>query len=158
MLVTNKLAFLFIEENVRGREKQAEKTSEFLSKELSDMEDKLRKREVEIRAFKERHMGQLPEQLDANLRILERMQEQLKTTSENIRAAEDRTVLLRGQIDQLREREQGLVARQARRESTATVEEGGSNQAADDRSLLNIISLKETSRPHSQSTQKTIRM
>jgi uncharacterized protein involved in exopolysaccharide biosynthesis len=142
MLVANKLASLFIEENVRGREQQAEKTSEFLSKELSDMEDKLRKREVEIRAFKERHMGQLPEQLDANLRILERLQEQLKTTSENIRAAEDRTVLVRSQIDQLREREQGLMARQVRRESTPTVEEGGSNQAADDPVITQYNQLK----------------
>ena len=142
MLVTNKLASLFIEENVRGREQQAEKTSEFLSKELSGMEDKLRKREVEIRAFKERHMGQLPEQLDANLRILERLQEQLKTTSENIRAAEDRTVLVRSQIDQLREREQGLMTRQVRRESTPTVEEGGSNQAADDPVITQYNQLK----------------
>jgi len=116
MLVTNKLASLFIEENLRVREQQAEKTSEFLGKELSAMEEKLRRQEVQIRAFKERHMGQLPEQLDANLRILERLQEQLQTTSENIRAAEDRSLLVRTQIDQLREREQGLLARQTRRE------------------------------------------
>ena len=116
MLVTNKLASLFIEENLKVREQQAEKTSEFLGKELSAMEEKLRRQEVQIRAFKERHMGQLPEQLDANLRILERLQEQLQTTSENIRAAEDRSLLVRTQIDQLREREQGLLARQTRRE------------------------------------------
>ena len=137
MLVTNKLASLFIEENLRVRGQQAEKTSEFLNKELSAMEDKLRRREVEIRAFKERHMGQLPEQLDANLRILERLQEQLKTTSENIRAAEDRTILVRSQIDQLKERERGVLARQTRRESTSrestsNVEDDGSDQATED--------------------------
>jgi len=145
MLVTNKLASLFIEENLRVRGQQAEKTSEFLGKELFDMEDKLRRREVEIRAFKERHMGQLPEQLDANLRILERLQEQLKTTSENIRAAEDRTILVRSQIDQLREREQGLLARQTRRESTPYtpyVEEGGNNQAPDDPVITQYNQLK----------------
>jgi uncharacterized protein involved in exopolysaccharide biosynthesis len=51
-------------------------------------------------------MGQLPQQLDANLRIFERLQQQLQTTSENIRAAEDRSVLLQNQIEQLKEREQ----------------------------------------------------
>jgi len=142
MLVTNKLASLFIGENVRVREQQAEKTSEFLTKELSDMEDKLRRREVEIRAFKERRMGQLPEQLDANLRILERLQDQLKTVSENIRAAEDRTILVRSQIDQLREREQGLIARQTRRESTPNVEEGDSNQAIEDPLITQFNQLK----------------
>jgi len=142
MLVTNKLASLFIEENLRVREQQAEKTSQFLGKELSDMEDKLRRREVEIRAFKERRMGQLPEQLDANLRILERLQEQLKTTSENIRAAEDRTILLRTQIDQLREREQGLIARQTRRESTPNVEGSDSNQVTEDPLITQYNQLK----------------
>jgi polysaccharide chain length determinant protein (PEP-CTERM system associated) len=132
MLVTNKLASLFIEENLKVREQQAEKTSEFLNKELSTMEDKLRRREVEIRAFKERYMGQLPEQLDANLRILERLQQQLQTTSENIRAAEDRAILVRSQIDQLREREQGLLARQTRRESTSRTSTSGTEDLAVD--------------------------
>jgi polysaccharide chain length determinant protein (PEP-CTERM system associated) len=147
MLVTNKLASLFIEENLKVREQQAEKTSDFLSKELSMMEDKLRGREVEIRAFKERHMGQLPEQLDANLRILERLQEQLKTTSENTRAAEDRAILVRGQIDQLKEREQGLLARQTRRESTSrgstpNAEDASSDQTIEDPIITQYNQLK----------------
>jgi uncharacterized protein involved in exopolysaccharide biosynthesis len=87
-------------------------------------------------------MGQLPEQLDANLRILERLQEQLKTTSENIRAAEDRTILLRTQIDQLREREQGLIARQTRRESTPNVEGSDSNQVTEDPLITQYNQLK----------------
>ena len=47
-------------------------------------------------------MGQLPQQLDANLRILEQLQQQLRTTSENIRAAEDRSIIFQGQIEQLK--------------------------------------------------------
>jgi len=105
MKVTNKLASLFIEENLKVRESQAEGTSEFLSKELVSMEEQLKRREQDIRNFRERSMGQLPQQLDANLRILERLQDQLKTTNENIRAAEDRSVLLQNQIEQLRPRD-----------------------------------------------------
>jgi polysaccharide chain length determinant protein (PEP-CTERM system associated) len=115
MLVTNELASLFIEENLRVRELQAEKTSDFLGKELQEMEEKLKKKDLDIRNFKERHMGQLPGQLDANLRILEQLQRQVQTTSENIRAAEDRAVLLRSQMDQLRERERLLMARETQR-------------------------------------------
>jgi polysaccharide chain length determinant protein (PEP-CTERM system associated) len=106
MMVTNKLASLFIEENLKVRESQAEGTSEFLTKELHDMEEGLKRKEQDIRNFKERSMGHLPQQLDANLRILERLQQQLQTTSENMRAAEDRNMLLRNQIEQLKEREQ----------------------------------------------------
>ncbi len=102
MMVTNKLASLFIEENLKVRELQAGGTSEFISKELLTMEDRLKRKEQEIRVFKERNLGQLPQQLDANLRILEQLQQQLRTTSEKIRAAEDRTIIFQGQLEQLK--------------------------------------------------------
>jgi polysaccharide chain length determinant protein (PEP-CTERM system associated) len=105
MMVTNKLASLVIEENSKVRELQAGGTSEFINKELLTMEDRLKRKEQEIRVFKERHMGQLPQQLDANLRILEQLQQQLRTMSEKIRAAEDRTVISQGQLEQLRKLE-----------------------------------------------------
>src|SRR4030042_415935 len=73
---------------------------------VQNMEEQLKRKEHDIRNFKERSMGQLPQQLDANLRVLERLQDQLKTTSENMRAAEDRTVLLQNQIEQLKARAQ----------------------------------------------------
>jgi polysaccharide chain length determinant protein (PEP-CTERM system associated) len=107
MMVTDKLASLFIEENLRVRELRAEGTSEFLAKELQSIDDQLRKKEHHIRDFKEQHMGQLPQQIDTNLRMLERLQQQLETTSENIRAAEGRLVLLRNQINQLKQRKSG---------------------------------------------------
>ena len=101
MMVTNKLASLFIEENLKVRELQAEGTSEFLSKELGSIEEQLIKKEEDLRNFRERHMGQLPQQLDANLRIMEGLQQQLQRTGEGIRAAEDRSSVLQNQIDLL---------------------------------------------------------
>jgi polysaccharide chain length determinant protein (PEP-CTERM system associated) len=105
MMVTNKLASLFIEENLKVRESQVEGTSEFLTKELGGMEQRLKQKEYDIRNFKERTMGQLPQQLDANLRILERLQQQIKTTNESLRAAEDRSVVIQNQIELLKKRE-----------------------------------------------------
>jgi len=102
MLVTNKLASLFIEENLKVRELQAESTSDFIIKELQSMEDQLKKRDQATRSFKERNMGNLPQQLDANLRILERLQQQLQTTNETIKTAEDRAFILQGQMEQLK--------------------------------------------------------
>jgi polysaccharide chain length determinant protein (PEP-CTERM system associated) len=105
MMVTNKLASLFIEENLKVRELQAGGTSEFISKELMTMADRLRRKEQEIRGYKERNMGQLPQQLDANLRILEQLQQQRRTLSEKIKAAEDRTIIFQGQLEQLKKLE-----------------------------------------------------
>jgi polysaccharide chain length determinant protein (PEP-CTERM system associated) len=105
MMVTNKLASLFIEETLKVRELQAGGTSEFINKELLMMEDRLKRKEQEIRVFKERNMGQLPTQMDANLRILEQIQQQLRTMSEKIRAAEDRSIIFQGQLEQLKKLE-----------------------------------------------------
>ncbi len=118
MNVTNKLASLFIEENLKVRELRAESTSDFITRELMNMEEQLKKKEAELRMYKERNMGQLPQQLDANLRILERLQDQLKTTNENIRAAEDRSIVIQNQIEMLKKREPIQTARETRRDPT----------------------------------------
>jgi uncharacterized protein involved in exopolysaccharide biosynthesis len=99
MNVTNKLASTFIQENLKFRESRVEGTSQFIGKELQAVELSLKKKDESLRRYRERNMGQLPQQLDANLRILDRLQEQYRTTSENLRAAEDRLVFLQGQIE-----------------------------------------------------------
>ncbi len=132
MMVTNKLASLFIEENLRVRELQAGGTSDFISKELLAMEDRLKIKDEEMRKFKERNMGQLPQQLDANLRILEQLQQQLRTTSEKIKGAEDRSILFQSQIEQLKQLE-------SRKES---FQEGSTGQRVSDDPPVQLKILK----------------
>jgi polysaccharide chain length determinant protein (PEP-CTERM system associated) len=105
MKVTNNLAAMFIDENLKIRESRVGGTAEFISKELQAAERNLKKKEDTVRRFKEKKMGQLPGQLEANLRTLERLQQQFKTTSDNLSAAEDRIVLLQNQIEQVMERQ-----------------------------------------------------
>jgi polysaccharide chain length determinant protein (PEP-CTERM system associated) len=100
MMVTNKLASMFIEENLKSRESRVEGTAQFISRELQSVESSLKKKDEMLRRYKEKNMGQLPQQLEANLRTLDRLQEQFRTTSENLRAAEDRMVFLQSQIEQ----------------------------------------------------------
>ncbi len=101
MMVANKLASLFIEENLKARELRAEGTSEFLEKELQSMGSQLQKKEESIRLFREKNIGQLPQQLEANLKTLERLQQQVKTTGENIKTGEDRIMALEREIERL---------------------------------------------------------
>jgi len=105
MMVTNKLASLFIEENLKLRELQAEETSDFITKELLNTENQLKRKEQDLRAFRERNMGRLPQQIEANLRILEQLQQQLRTVNEKIKAAEDRSMIFHGQIEQMKKLE-----------------------------------------------------
>ncbi len=96
--VVNALASMFIEENLKLREVQAKGTAEFLSEELEKVYRELKKREEDLKQYKTEHMGELPEQRDSNLAMLQRLQEELDTLQENIRNAEDRKLLLQRQI------------------------------------------------------------
>jgi len=94
MNVTNKLASVFIEENLKIREQLVEGTSDFLDTQLQSIKAKLEVQEQNISNYKQRYMGSLPGQLDANLRTLDRMQLQLQSLTGSIREAEDRKATL----------------------------------------------------------------
>jgi polysaccharide chain length determinant protein (PEP-CTERM system associated) len=96
--VVNALANMFIEENLKLRETQAKGTAEFLSEELEKVYSELKRREEALKEYKMEHMGELPEQRDSNLAMLQRLQEEVETLQENIRRAEDRKLLLQRQI------------------------------------------------------------
>lgn len=91
MRITNTLASFFIDENLRLREAQAVGTSDFLDDELAAMKKRLETVEETLKNYREAYMGQLPEQLESNLRILDRLQEQL---SENLQALSDAKIRL----------------------------------------------------------------
>ena len=97
-LVTNKLASLFIEENLKLREQQAAGTSEFLSIELKATKVKLEEQERVITAYKQKYMGELPEQREANLRVLDQLQMQSQRVGDSIKAAQDRKILIQKQL------------------------------------------------------------
>ena len=143
MMVTNKLASLFIDENLKVRESQAEGTSEFLSKELMEMDERLKQKENLIRNFRERSMGQLPQQLDANLRILDRLEQQLQTTSQNTRAAEDRTMLLQNQIEQLKTRGQFSVSHRLHGDASSGAEDLSMQGIPEDPLIVQLNNLKQ---------------
>jgi len=101
MQVTTRLASFFIEENLKSREEYAEGTSDFLANELAIAKSELESQERAVRAFKEKYMGSLPEQLDANLRTLDRLQSELQTGNVELKTAEDRKLLLQAQLAQM---------------------------------------------------------
>ncbi len=102
MKVANRLAFMFIEENLKVREEQAEGTLVFLEKELNRMKSLLKQQEKAVLDFRAKHLGVLPEQLDANLRTLDRLQLQLQNTNQALQAAIQTKLQLQNQLAQAR--------------------------------------------------------
>ncbi len=99
--VTNRLAALYIEENSKVREEQAAGTAEFLETQLAALKQTLTEQERQVRQFKERYMGELPQQQEANLRALDRLQLQSQSVADQIRAAEERRLLMHVQLAQM---------------------------------------------------------
>jgi len=94
MKVTAKLASLFIEENLRVREQFVEGASEFLEQELAKSKAGLEAQEQLISDFKKKYMGELPQQMEANLRALDRLQSDVTVESESINSLTDRVGLI----------------------------------------------------------------
>ena len=78
------------------REREASGTADFLRKELDEVKGRLGDQEARVSAFKRRHIGENPKNMDANLAVLERLTAQLRLNSDNQnRAMERRHALAR---------------------------------------------------------------
>jgi len=99
MKITNMLSDLFIQENLSIRAKQASQTADFLYAELEEIKLELERQETALSRFKRTYMGELPEQKETNLRVLDRLQLQLQTNDSALRIELDRKSLLEQQLN-----------------------------------------------------------
>ena len=76
--VTNALAALYVEENTKIREQETTETTAFLQTQLADAKRQLEDQERKISDYKERHIGELPEQQAATVAALERLHLRLR--------------------------------------------------------------------------------
>ncbi len=97
--VASEVAELFISENIKDRTRLAESTSQFLDRELDRIRAEVSEQEEQLGAFRSERMGSLPEQLDANLRSLDRLNFEFANNLEAQAAANQRIALLRRQAD-----------------------------------------------------------
>jgi polysaccharide chain length determinant protein (PEP-CTERM system associated) len=86
--VTSRLSSYFIDENLKIRELQAAGTSEFLDSQVKETKAKLEAQEEKVKQYKMRYMGELPQQLEANLSMLRGLQDRLRANTETIRTKE----------------------------------------------------------------------
>lgn len=101
-LVTSEIASLFIEENLRSRQEQAETTTEFLEQQLNDARASLTAQEQRVREFKMQHLGQLPTELQSNLQIMGAVQSQLQSETDALNRAEQQRMYLQSLMNQYR--------------------------------------------------------
>ena len=76
--VTNALAFSYVEENLKDRERQASGTSQFLKVQLEEARKRLDEQERRVSEFQRRNLGELPQQMQISLGIIDRLDTQLR--------------------------------------------------------------------------------
>jgi polysaccharide chain length determinant protein (PEP-CTERM system associated) len=103
MRVANGLATLFIDENLKAREAEAVDTTEFLDDELRTMRSRLEEVETRLKEYRRQYMGELPEQLESNLRILDTLQRQLSEREDRLRDEKNRLDVLNNEIEARKE-------------------------------------------------------
>jgi polysaccharide chain length determinant protein (PEP-CTERM system associated) len=98
--VANRLPELFAQEALKVRAEQAEQAQELFSDELAKLSREVALQEQKIGEFKLSHLGELPEQLESNMRGLERLTVLLGQKTEAMREAQRRVVdASKGRID-----------------------------------------------------------
>jgi polysaccharide chain length determinant protein (PEP-CTERM system associated) len=96
--VAERLASLYIEENLRDRENQAEGTNQFIESQLADAKRRLLEYEKKLEEYQRQYSGQLPDQLAANLQAISNAQMQLQQVSESLNRARERRLLVERQL------------------------------------------------------------
>jgi polysaccharide chain length determinant protein (PEP-CTERM system associated) len=100
--VNAQLTSLFIDQNIEEQSQRAESTTEFLSTELETARGKLTAQETKIKQFKTGNLGQLPSQMEGNVRILSGMQERQHNLSQSLNRAQEQKLYLESLLAQYR--------------------------------------------------------
>jgi len=87
--VAGELASLYLQENLKTRERQSAETSKFMEEEMRDVQGKMAALDARIAGYKQKHITSLPELAQLNQqsvdqvdRDLDRMQDQMRTLKE----------------------------------------------------------------------------
>ena len=94
MRVTERLASLFVQENVEDRALLADQTDQFLKGQLEEARRRLAEQEKKVQEFRSRNYGRLPEEVQANLTLMQGKQSRLQGLLEASNRDRDRLFAL----------------------------------------------------------------
>jgi len=99
MRVTERLASLFVQENLEDRELLADQTNQFLQVQLEEAKRRLVEKEDALKQFRMRNNGVLPDQVTANLQMMQTAQMQLQGVLESNNRDQDRLTILERNLE-----------------------------------------------------------
>jgi succinoglycan biosynthesis transport protein ExoP len=100
--IANRLATVFVEENSKTKTQQAQNTSEIIGQQVKATQERLAKIQEQLRRIKQANMGRLPDQINANVSMVNGLRQQHDSLSLQLRSEQDRLSMLESQIDEMR--------------------------------------------------------
>lgn len=96
--VANELTSLFLGENLKSRERQAQEATSFLQQEAENLARHISEIDEKIAAFKQRAKGALPELMPLNQQLMNQAERELMDVDQQIRGLEERKTYLEGEL------------------------------------------------------------
>ncbi len=96
--VANELTSLFLAQNLKTRERQAQEATSFLQQEADNLSKHIGEVDERIATFKHRASGALPELMPLNLQLLNQSDRELMDIDQQIRTLEERKNYLEGEL------------------------------------------------------------
>ncbi len=97
--VANELASLYLNENLKTREKQSLGTTRFMEEEMKSVQAELVKIDSEIAAYKQQNINALPELAQVNLQVLDGIDRDIRQMNEQLRTARERESYLQAELN-----------------------------------------------------------
>lgn len=90
--ICNALTSLILDENLKSRAEVAKGTTDFLGRQVEDAKRAIDEQDAKLAAFKKQYFGQLPGDVENNMRMLMSLNTQLDATTQNLnRAQQDKS-------------------------------------------------------------------
>jgi uncharacterized protein involved in exopolysaccharide biosynthesis len=96
--VANELTSLFLGQNLKSRERQAQEATSFLQQEAENLSKHIGEVDEKIATFKHRASGALPELMPLNLQLMSQSDRELMDIDQQIRALVERKNYLEGEL------------------------------------------------------------
>jgi len=96
--VASKLTSLFLEENLKVRQRQVQEASRFFEDEIHKIEESLHEFEASIAVFKEENINELPELMSINLQDMHKVELSIERADEQLRGLKEREAYLQAEL------------------------------------------------------------
>jgi len=98
--ICSEITFFFTQQNVLLRQRRAEDTTQFLTRQLQDAKKELDGQDAKLADFQRRNMGALPDEMQTNFSLLAGIGTQLEVASQALNRAQQDKIFVESMLDQ----------------------------------------------------------